>query len=498
MAHMQTTTIESAPPSPPVEVSAEPIAEISATLLRAQAFLSGCGIALLVREGAWLVSRASNGAAAPEIGARVPVENSFLGLCVTLKKPQSCEDADSDLRVENATYSRLRPKSILAVPVRNGQEVIAVLAGFSSAPNAFSNTQVAILRTVADSLSRPVQQLPLSPPPPEPPAPRQDPWPVPPRETTIEKAAKREPQAAVVAPAPPLPPPPAPQKEEVLTLADEVAAPPRSLESRSLELRPTPPAPKFYPVPKSLEFARLQRRRFPPAMSRIAAITAACLIAAFASVGWYSSRVPAAPRYAPAAAKLPVIPAPVAAAPAPAPTLPVESTPPSTAPAPATAKHAAAPAHEAPSPGPQEETAAEGPAPIVAPKLPKALPAVVEAPALALSSPSSMPALVAPHAAAPKIHQSQVSPARLEYRVSPQYPVMALKRRASGQVVLSLLVRKDGSVTDVKMISGNALFRDSAVEAVRKWRYSPATLDGAPVETSAQVVLKFDLPAESR
>ena len=40
--------------------------------------------------------------------------------------------------------------------------------------------------------------------------------------------------------------------------------------------------------------------------------------------------------------------------------------------------------------------------------------------------------------------------------------------------------------------SGSNVFRDAAIDAVKKWRYSPATLDGQPVEATAQVVLKFD------
>ncbi len=509
MAHMQTSTaIESGPPRPPVEVPSEPIAEISATLLRAQAFLSGCAIALLVREGAWLVCRASNGAAAPETGSRMTVENTFLGLCVTLKKPQSCEDADTDLRVENATSSRLRAKSILAVPVRAGQDVIAVLAGFSAAPNAFTNTQVAILRTVADSLSRPVQQLPASPPPPEPPAPRTEPAPASPREAAPEKVAKPEPQPVppVVAAAPVLPSP-AP-KEEVLTLADEVAAPPRPLELRPPEPRPLPrPTPlaartTIYPVPKSLEFARTQPRGFSPALFRITAITAVCLLCAFASVGWYSRRTPAAPHVS-AAPAAPVVSPATPSAPSPsAPKLETAAVP--FQPASETQKvRATLSTSEEPKPAPEKEAphkelVAEPPVrELSSPKLAAAA-APVEAPALALSTPSALPALVAPHAAAPQLRHSDEVPARLEYRVSPQYPVMALKRHISGQVVLSLRVRKDGSVSDVKMLSGNLFFRDSAIDAVRKWHYAPATLDGRPVEATAQAVLKFDLPGEKR
>ncbi len=485
MAHMYATEMASGLPSPPPEPASEPIAEISATLLRAQSFLSGCGIALMVREGAWLVCRASNGAAAPDIGIRMEVDHSFLGLCVTAKKPHSCEDADSDLRVENVMYSRLRPKSILAVPVRVAQEVIAVLASFSSAPNAFTHTQIAILRTVADSLSRQVQQLPASSPPPEAPVAPPQPWPVTPRDAVQEKVANPEP--------PPLPPPPVlplpKPREEVLALADEPAPPPRLPEPR-----PTPPTVRVVklPVPRSFELPRPRpRRRLRPALLRIVAITALCLIFALATAGWYSARVPDAPRLYTAG----IIP------PAAQPTTPTEtarvpevSAPPVSAkPAPAEPKaHADAPAPAEPE---SAATAVTDLATreVVAPKLPQPAP-VAEPPALALSAAPALPTLAAPHAAAPRIHQSHATAAQLVQRVAPQYPPLALSRRTAGEVTLSVLIRKDGSVGEVKVLNGNPLFHTSAVDAVKQWRYSPATLDGEPVEVRAQVVLKFDLP----
>jgi len=490
MAHMH--AIESEPPRPPVEAAAEPIAEISATLLRAQAFLAGCGIALLVREGGWLVCRGSSGAASPETGTRIPVENTFLGLCISLKKPQSCEDADSDPRVEDITFARLRPKSIVAVPVRAGQEVIAVLAGFSSAPSAFTNTQVALLRTVADSLSRPVQQLPLSPPSEEPPpAPvASQPSLVISREPARETPAKRETRPAPP-PEPPAPPPPT-TGEQVLALADDVAPMPRMSEPR---LSPPTVRVVTYSVPQFSGLVRARRRRLRATLLRIAAVTAACLLCALATVGWYSSKVPDVPRFS----ATPSAPAVIQAAPAEpvaAPTVEAAALVPA-APAAELAKAEAvvAPAEPAPAKPAIVEPPTRASASL---RLPVAPAYAAEAPTLALSGTAGMPTLLAPQAVAPKIHHSVAVPARLEHRVPPQFPVLALKRRIAGEVTLALVVRKDGSVADVKQVSGNPLFRDSAIDAVKKWRYSPATLDGQPVEANAQVRLKFDLPAGSR
>ncbi|HVP42479.1 MAG TPA: TonB family protein [Terriglobales bacterium] len=489
MAHMHTTEITSVPPSPPAEAPSEPIAEISATLLRAQAFLSGCAIALMVREGAWLVCRASNGAAAPEIGARMEVDHSFLGLCVTQKKPHSCEDADSDLRVENVAYSRLRPKSILAVPVRAGQEVLAVLAGFSAAPNAFTHTQIAILRTVADALSRPVQQLPLSPPA-DAPARSPEPWPSSPRDAMQERAAKPEPQPAV--PPPPPAPPVAKPREEVLALADEPAPPPRPPEPR-----PTPPTVRIVklPVPRTLDLPRPRPRwRFRPALFRIATLTVLCLMCALATAGWYSTRIPDAPRVYTAPILTPPVPPTTQAEPVVARVPEVhEASVSAIASAPELKPRADVATHPEPPTAEPPVSAIAPPTPLL-PKLPPAEAPAEEAPTLALNSAAPLPALVAPHAAAPGIHQSHATAAQLVQQVPPRYPPVALSRRMAGEVTLSVLIRKDGSVGDVKVLRGNPVFHMSALDAVRQWRYSPATLDGQPVEAHADVVLKFDLP----
>lgn len=95
----------------------------------------------------------------------------------------------------------------------------------------------------------------------------------------------------------------------------------------------------------------------------------------------------------------------------------------------------------------------------------------------------------APTLAATK--QSQSTQAQLISSVQPKYPEMARTMHASGDVVMSAIIGKDGTVKSVTVISGHPLLRDAASNAVRQWRYKPATLDGQPVEATTQVTLKF-------
>jgi protein TonB len=95
----------------------------------------------------------------------------------------------------------------------------------------------------------------------------------------------------------------------------------------------------------------------------------------------------------------------------------------------------------------------------------------------------------APTLAAAKVSQS--TQAQLISSVQPKYPEMARTMHAGGDVVMSAVIGKDGVVKSVKVISGHALLRDAASNAVKQWRYKPATLDGQPVEATTQVTVKF-------
>ena len=60
-------------------------------------------------------------------------------------------------------------------------------------------------------------------------------------------------------------------------------------------------------------------------------------------------------------------------------------------------------------------------------------------------------------------------------RVPPVYPELARRMHVSGVVVVQLVVAPDGSVSDAKVESGHALLGTAAQDAVRRWRFEPAT-----------------------
>jgi len=95
--------------------------------------------------------------------------------------------------------------------------------------------------------------------------------------------------------------------------------------------------------------------------------------------------------------------------------------------------------------------------------------------------------------AAPLPVGGDVKQARLVSSVPPIYPQLARNQRMSGDVMLDALIDATGRVTTTKVISGPALLHQSATDAVRQWKYQPATLNGQPLAMHLMVTVQFRL-----
>jgi TonB family protein len=84
----------------------------------------------------------------------------------------------------------------------------------------------------------------------------------------------------------------------------------------------------------------------------------------------------------------------------------------------------------------------------------------------------------------------------VQHSVAATYPPAALAARLEAHVDLGVTVEVDGSAGNVEvLLSGGAEFDAAAVEAMRQWRFSPATRDGQPVAARIRVPFDFVLPA---
>jgi TonB family protein len=90
---------------------------------------------------------------------------------------------------------------------------------------------------------------------------------------------------------------------------------------------------------------------------------------------------------------------------------------------------------------------------------------------------------------APPVHSQQdaKSDRKLVTRVEPDYPPVLRMRQIGGTVKLEVTIAPAGNVEGAKVLGGNPILAESAVAAVKKWKYAPAE-----AATTTTVSLEFN------
>jgi protein TonB len=89
---------------------------------------------------------------------------------------------------------------------------------------------------------------------------------------------------------------------------------------------------------------------------------------------------------------------------------------------------------------------------------------------------------------------SGVEPPRLLREVKAEYTDEARRANIAGEVELEIVVRRDGTVGDVKIVRGlRGGLNEQAVQAVRQWRFAPGRMKGVPVDVVVEVGVEFKL-----
>jgi TonB family protein len=78
--------------------------------------------------------------------------------------------------------------------------------------------------------------------------------------------------------------------------------------------------------------------------------------------------------------------------------------------------------------------------------------------------------------------------------VKPIYPAVAREARLQGIIILEATIDEQGNVADAKVLRGQPLLNDAALEAVRQWKYTTTLLNGVPVPVIMTVTVTFTLP----
>jgi TonB family protein len=460
---------------------------LQATVEAAQALTGAGSAALALRCDGMVICRARSGEPAPELGVRLDEDSGISGECLRQGQMLRCEDAHYDHRVNPLVCRTLGLRSIAVAPLRRrGTETIGILEIFSTRPYAFNEVHMHFLSRLAElaEIAQMQDESKLLP--------------------TTESSLPVEPAVALpsFAPAP-----------EVETAAYDEVVPrlrDRWLAGRSLE------------------------RLYEPAQRRLPVIgIAAAAVALVLVVGWrfldYTPG-PAAHRSAARQPQLMSAGAPASEVAGDAPTVkrpnpghPLERSrrtsgashrhPAETVSVPDVVTHLDPPSKTTSaedslaatvSPAmaassvitvlrrPRREKATQGEENAAEPR------AVEVAPALdSAGDGAPLDNLLVTPAGLPKLNAAVfqgLSAAVLEHRVQPVYPQFAMDRRLEGEVVVEATIAEDGSVRNARAIRGQNLLAQAAVDAVRRWHYRAALLNGKPVATQTQITLNFSLP----
>ncbi len=517
---------------------------------RAVSFASASGVWVAVMESGSLTIRAAAGKAM-EVGSHVPMDGGLAAICADSGRIVRSDDLDSDRRIGASVYRALGAKSALMVPVKSAGQVVAVMGALSPTINGFTRTHVAVLLTLADviaealghapavPLSRdpsgfarptaPPHEMPVAPhpvrsenlpaPPPVRPSPAA-PTVMPPRpapESIAEHRAplfssathERVPQAtasfaapirSTYAPSPASKPAALHIREEAvateLTHLPEAVSLSEPLAPAVSTYHPSAGGTVFHSAPVHAD-ARGNRSW---TLSVVAAACGAVALLGIAGGIWAAvvmTREIEMPKQARTAPAPPEILRATAAPPAVPDTIQI------TAPA---AIHPAS-EREQESARMEAATIAESRPSVAAPpptepvrqpssaQLRKIDLQPVAAPTLAAAGAAavSLPDIPKPKPGAPT-PRWEMRPATLLQHTLPVYPLAARKWQVQGTVMINVRISEAGKVADARVISGPVELRSAALQAVKQWRYEPATLAGKAVESDAQVAIKFTLP----
>lgn len=496
--------------------------DLSVIAQRAQAFTNASGVAIALSEGNAdeIVCRARSGNSAPEVGAALRVEGTFTGLCIQSGKELRCDDCETDTRVDTAAIRALNIRSMVVTPIKEENRVIGVLAVFAPTPHAFTITHVAVLKTMADQISGLLQRDRRM---------REEVHAEavrPPAPTAVAKPAI-VPQAPVVAP-------PVVIKSAAAAAPARAAAPPVTPKAEPvkaaspIEVVPLAVPPTAKKEEKHQEtshranfgtFDSVAAEEKKPGnkfmMLGVVAVLVIAAAATFAVLKMHKSS--GAAQHTQEAANVPASAAPSSSQPAASSTNSPNSAPTVTASsAPAPGKPVSENDSKKPAAKNEKSSPAEKPAASDKPAPEKSVTVATltagtsklshgsndsQAPEVAPSftvtsgnTPAPLSALARPVATstpAAALEQSQLEPLQLIRTIPPVYPPIAKARHMSGPVVVEVKVDKNGRVSNPKFISGMPVFKDAAFDAVLKYQFKPAKLNGQPIEQITQIKLVF-------
>jgi protein TonB len=91
------------------------------------------------------------------------------------------------------------------------------------------------------------------------------------------------------------------------------------------------------------------------------------------------------------------------------------------------------------------------------------------------------------------VHAFEVAPPVKILNVDPVYPELARRASVQGVVIIECTIDPKGRIANARVLRGHPLLDGAALDAVRRWVYTPSTLRGAPVSVIMTVTVNFTI-----
>jgi GAF domain/Sel1 repeat len=134
------------------EEPAGPEPGLQAILDQARQRTAAAGAAIVLGTQEAACCRASTGAPAPEVGARLHAGSSLTGLCLATGEILVCDDTNTDERVDPQLCKIRGIRSLLVLPIKQNARVVGVLEVMSIRPNSFNQDDAAAMSKLADQV----------------------------------------------------------------------------------------------------------------------------------------------------------------------------------------------------------------------------------------------------------------------------------------------------------------------------------------------------------
>jgi hypothetical protein len=110
------------------------------------------GAAIALVRGEKIVCHATVGSHVPDIGVCLDPRHGLSGSCFQTRTLQNCSDTETDTRVDPEASRSLGARSIVVLPLMDGDELFGILEIFSSRPNAFDQSDLDALQVLTERI----------------------------------------------------------------------------------------------------------------------------------------------------------------------------------------------------------------------------------------------------------------------------------------------------------------------------------------------------------